>query len=354
MAGIAFAVMRERANRTLQDPGDAAYYLGVPELGVIPVGTHGNPGAAAVVLRVGGSRRKPARTGRVTRLGESADRIETISWRKKTSLLAESYRTTLTSILFARRGGQRPRLIVFTSASPKEGKTTTVCNLGIGLAEVNQSVLLIDGDMRKPRLHSVFDVSNSHGFSDLLLEKTPLDAEALETACVPTSVPGLYVLPSGGSRRGASSLLHSARLPELLSLLRGRFDTVLIDTPPMVNIADARMFGGFADGLILVLRSGVTTRDAALLATNRFAEDGIPVLGTILNFWNPNTPGYGYYRNYYQGYYHYYGKDSGGDSGDGDGGAGVSDEGGATRLHPFGRLAPNADLGSSSPRESAS
>ena len=141
-----------------------------------------------------------------------------ISWRQKTSLLAESYRTTLTSILFARRGGERPRVLVFTSASPKEGKTTTVCNLGIGLAEINQSVLLIDGDMRKPRLHGVFDVPNTHGLSDLLLEKAPLDAETLEAACVPTSVPGLYVLPSGGSRRSASSLLHSARLPELLKI----------------------------------------------------------------------------------------------------------------------------------------
>ena len=170
MAGIAFAVLRERANRTLQDPGDAAYYLGIPELGVIPVGTHANPGAAA--WSCGLAARAASRQGRGgSRVhGESADRIEMVSWRKKTSLLAESYRTTLTSILFARRGGERPRLLVFTSASPKEGKTTTVCNLGIALAEMNQSVLLIDGDMRKPRLHAVFDVPNSHGLSDLLLE----------------------------------------------------------------------------------------------------------------------------------------------------------------------------------------
>ena len=88
----------------------------------------------------------------------------------------------------------------------------------------------------------------------------------------------------------------------------------------MVNIADARMFGGYADALILVLRSGVTTRDAALMAKNRFADDGIPVLGTILNFWNPKTPGYGYYQNYYAGYYHYYGDGGGHDGGDSDGG----------------------------------
>jgi hypothetical protein len=103
-------------------------------------------------------------------------------------------------------------------------------------------------------------------------------------------------------------------LPELLKIAREKFDTVIVDTPPMVNIADARVIARFGDGLILIVRSGVTTRDAALLAKGRFTEDGIPVLGTILNFWNPKTPGYGYYRYYYAGYYHYYG-------GNGDGGA---------------------------------
>jgi capsular exopolysaccharide synthesis family protein len=239
-----------------------------------------------------------------------------ISWQQKSSLLAESYRTTLTSILFSRQNGERPRVLVFTSASPKEGKTTTVCNIGISLAEINHSVLLIDGDMRRPRLHTVFGVANEHGLSDLLLDKNPIDAEKLEAACVASTVPGLFVLPSGGSRRSASSLLHSARLPELLKLAREKFDTVVIDTPPMVNIADARVIGRFGDGLVLVVRSGRTTRDAALLARGRFAEDGIPILGTILNFWNPKTPGYGYYRYYYAGYHHYYGAGSG-ETGDG-------------------------------------
>src|SRR6185436_15023748 len=107
-----------------------------------------------------------------------------------------------------------------------------------------------------------------------------------------------------------SSLLHSERLAELLAAARGQFDTIVIDTPPMVNISDARVLARYADAVILVVRSSVTTRDAALGAKRRFAEDGIPIFGTILNGWNPNTPGYGYYRSYYQGYYHYYGHDA--------------------------------------------
>jgi Mrp family chromosome partitioning ATPase len=118
-------------------------------------------------------------------------------------------------------------------------------------------------------------------------------------------------MPAGRSRFNAASLLHSERLPELLRALRKQFDTILIDTPPMVNIPDARVLARLADGVILILRSARTTRDAALLAKQRFLDDGIPVMGTILNGWNPNTPGYGYYRNYYEGYFHYLGDGTG-------------------------------------------
>ena len=323
VAGIAFAVVRERADRTLQDPGDVTYYTGVPELGVVPIG------------ELLASARGPVRA-KSTGLMAGApndpfhDRVETISWRQKTSLLAESYRTTLTSVLFSRRaaGAERPRVLVLTSASPKEGKTTTVCNLGIALVEINQRVLLIDADLRRPRLHGVFNVENDRGLSQLLLSKTPVTAAMLEPLCASTTIPGLYVLPSGSARRNASSLLHSARLPEVIALARELFDTVVIDTPPMVNIADARVVAKLSDALILVVRSGATTRDAAQLALTRFAEDGTPLLGAILNFWNPSTPGYAYYKYYYAGYYHYYG--TGGGKGP-DNGNGESAGGGEAR-----------------------
>jgi capsular exopolysaccharide synthesis family protein len=266
--------------------------------------------------------------------GAFDSRVEMISFRQQTSLLAESFRTTLTSILFSRRNGDRPRVLVLTSASPKEGKTTVVSNLSIAVAEIKPRVLVIDADMRRPRLHDIFQVENHLGLSNLLLERAPLEAARLDAACAPTQVPGLYLLPSGSSRAHASTLLHSERLPELLTLARERFDTVIIDTPPMVNIADARVLARLADALILVVRSGVTTRDAAQLATTRFAEDGTPVLGTILNFWNAKTPGYSYYKSYYAGYYHYYGdgnnngKGNGNGNGNGNGGGGhVAGEG---------------------------
>lgn len=298
--GVGLVVLRERADRTLQDPGDSTYYLGLPELGVVPTNDFAAP-----------------KGGQLDADGNPT-KLELVAYQQKTSLLAESYRATLTSILFSAKNGTRPRVIVLTSASPKEGKTTTACNLAISLADISKRVLLVDADLRRPRLHSVFNLGNERGLSDLLAEKGALNPDAIDEACQKTDVPGLFVLTSGGSRFQASSLLHSTRLPELINLVREHFDAVVIDTPPMANIADARVIGRYADALTLVVRSGSTTRDAALLARSRFADDGIPMLGTILNHWNPATPGYSYYKYYYAGYQHYYGdKQKGVESGDG-------------------------------------
>lgn len=309
--GVALAVLRERSDRTIQDPGDAVFYLNVPELGVVPVGELA--GVAAQPVLAEGAARQIARA--------ASDRVELISWNKKQSLLAESYRTTLTSILFSNPAGERPKVLVMTSASPKEGKSTTACNLGITLAEINHNVLLIDADMRRPRLHTVFGMKNTGGLTDLLHSKTPLTEEAFDALVHETEIPGLSVLLSGADRKSASSLVHSPRMQEVFELARRKFDTVLVDTPPMGNISDARVMARLSDAVILVLRSGSTTRDAALMATRRFAEDGIQILGVILNSWNPKTPGYSYYGHYYAGYHHYYpGGGDGPSSGRGSGG----------------------------------
>jgi|HubBroStandDraft_1064217.scaffolds.fasta_scaffold04181_5 succinoglycan biosynthesis transport protein ExoP len=318
--GVTLVVLRERADRTLHDPGDIAYYLHLPELGVVPTAnieltqrgfkTSRSPSRGAAVLDLNG---QPAAADDVL-----DDRVELITWVRKKSLISESFRTTLTSILFSGHNGSRPRVLVMTSASPKEGKTTVVCNLAIALAEINHKVLVIDADLRRPRMHNVFGVKNdNHGLSELLLKQEPVDAADLSAVVRATHIPNLYVLPSGRSRFNAASLLHSERLPELLRGLREQFDTIMIDTPPMVNIPDARVMARLADGVILILRSAHTTRDAALLAKQRFLDDGIEVMGTILNNWNPNTPGYGYYRNYYEGYFHYLGDGNGSGNGNG-------------------------------------
>ena len=116
------------------------------------------------------------------------------------------------------------------------------------------------------------------------------------------------MLPSGSLETGAASLLHSVRLNELMALAREQFDAVLIDTPPMLHLADARIVGALADGVLLVVRSGHTSRDAAISVKRRLEQDGIAVFGTVLNDWNPKAAGYYGYESYSQYYSSFYSK----------------------------------------------
>jgi succinoglycan biosynthesis transport protein ExoP len=312
--GVAFIVIRERADRTLQEPGDAAFYLNLPELGVIP--------SAASEFRKRFyyyGRRKPA-PPRLTGLqltgpqpsgnGSSLpERVELVTWQRKPSGMAESFRSVLTSILFSGKNGDRPRVIVLTSAGPAEGKTTVLCNLGIALAEIRQRVLLIDADLRKPRLHELLELDNQRGLSTLL-EQPELTDAALDGIVHQTRIPGLFLLPAGPATPAATNLLYSRALAELIQRFKTDFDMLLIDTPPMLHMPDARVIGRLAGAVIIVARAGATTRDSAQAASQRLTADAIPVLGVILNDWNPShAHPYSHYKNYYGGpggqYYHH-------------------------------------------------
>ena len=308
---VAFVVMRERADRSLQQPGDAAFYLNVPELGVIPAATGDTK--KRFHYRLSGAGPRPANSLALVPSPPDnlPDTVETVTWKRKPSAVAESFRATLTSIFFSGQNGNRPRVLVLTSPNPGEGKTTVTTNLAIALAEIRQKVLLIDADLRRPRVHDIFALNNDRGLSTLLQER-PLPEHALDGLIQETNVPGLFVLTAGPSTSSAANLLYSGNLAELVGRFKKEFDMVLIDTPPMLQLPDARVAARLADAVILVLRSGKTTRDAALAARQRFADDNVRVLGTVLNDWNPKASPNGYY-GYYNGYYHkghshYYGK----------------------------------------------
>jgi capsular exopolysaccharide synthesis family protein len=168
--------------------------------------------------------------------------------------------------------------------------------LGIALANTNRRVLVIDGDIRKPRLHTIFNVSNHWGLGNLLEDDCPIEDYLFEDIVWRASVPGLYVLPAGTGDVNVSSLRYHERLTDLLMRFRLEFHAVLLDTPPMLEFSDARILGRLSDGVILVVRASETSRDDAAAVYRRFQEDGTPVLGSILNDWNPRKSkrGYGY------------------------------------------------------------
>ena len=247
-------IARHRPNHTLQNRGDVHTYLNLPELGVIPLATRGS------------------------RLhGGSYD-----------SAVSESVRGALTSILFSSRQGSRSQsqMLVLTSWGPGEGKSTTVSNLGIALAEIGRRVLLIDGDMRRPALHTILKLENKVGLADLLSGSEPFITDVPMSAIQKSGIPGLSVITCGLPPSNPSTLLYSRRAKDLLDVLRNHYDAILIDTPPMQTITDARLFGAMADAVILVVRASSTSRDAAMAAKQRFLDDGTSVLGAILNCWD--------------------------------------------------------------------
>ncbi len=160
-------------------------------------------------------------------------------------------------------------------------------------------MLLIDGDMRHPRLHKVFNATNNWGLSDLLQDKNNLSTVPLECLARKTDVPRLHLLPSGPCPEGIFALLCSERMGQLMERYRKEFDFIIIDTPPCLEFADSRILARYAEGALLVVRAEYTDKPTAQAAARRLVMDGIPVLGTVLNDWNPNKEGRPYsYSDY--------------------------------------------------------
>jgi len=296
LGGIGLVLVRPRSFKVAQ-PGESR--LNVPELGVIPSARDSRESRKSLL-----------------RLRSREEEAGLTRWDDKdTPLWNESFRSTLTSILFSAglprgprnmTGRLRGRVLVVSSIDVMEGKTTVLANLGIAAAERKQRVLLIDADLRRPRLHDLFNVANDRGLTDVLQHShSPefVDNSPLEALVQPTSIPDLWVLPRGPVHPNLAGLLLSSDLSFLLQRFRRDFDLVLIDTPPMMLYSDARALGKLSDGLVMVVRANTKSREELQTAYQKLVQDQIPVLGTILNDWKMDPAqarSYGRYHNQYQ------------------------------------------------------
>lgn len=213
------------------------------------------------------------------------------------SVLAESYRALRTSIQFAGLG--RPLQVVqVTSPSSSEGKTTTVANLAVTLAQAGQRIVAVSCDLRRPRLHQFFGLSNDIGFTSVLLGNATI-AEALQR--VPQAE-NLLFLSAGPTPPNPSELLSSNRTMEVFNSLKGQADIVLVDSPPVLPVTDAAVLSRLADGTLVVASAGVTTRKALRAATTVLDQVGAPIIGFLLNAVPDQESPYPYYRYDYSPY----------------------------------------------------
>jgi succinoglycan biosynthesis transport protein ExoP len=268
--GIGLAFAAERSNQRLSVPGDAKLLLNVPELGAIPNAHH-----APILL---GN-------------GRFADALKLPVGSVDFHQTSEVFRN-LAASLAAGREQERPRIIVFTSAWPAEGKTTVLSNLGVALAETGRNVVLVDCDVRRPRLQGIFNVPNSWGLKDLLADQKGMWDVPIRSLVKQTGIQRLFLLPSGAGVTNVPELLYSARVRPLLTRLREEFDYVLVDTPAMLSFADARIVARNCEAAILVHRANLTTIPAALSVLETLAVSGTPILGAVLNDCTPSLVAY--------------------------------------------------------------
>ena len=191
--------------------------------------------------------------------------------------VAEAYRTVRTAIYFGAPGDDTQTILV-TSPSPGDGKTTSASNLAIAMAQAGERVLLMDCDFRKPMQHRVFGADNAAGLSTVLSLRDPF-AKAVRK----TDTPGLYLLPSGPVPANPSELLNGEPFNQLLTKLRTKFHRIVIDSPPVMPVADARILGASSDLTVLVLRAGKSTRRMSVQACDSLASVGSRILGVVVN-----------------------------------------------------------------------
>lgn len=268
--GVGLAFLLEYMDRTIKSAEDVERLVGAPMLGIIPVLADVPQGDDP----------------------KATKERDLYVFRNPTSRAAECCRSIRTNILFA--AADRPmKTITVSSPRPREGKTTTTIYMGTIMAQSGQRVLVVDTDLRRPRLHKSLGVSKARGLTNLILGDASID-DVIKS----TDIPNLYALPCGPQPPNPAELLLTNRFKQVLAELEARFDRILLDSPPVLAVTDAVVLSRLSSGVMLVAQAGKTLQDDVSHAARQFRDVDAPILGVILNDMDISDRRYGYYYAY--------------------------------------------------------
>jgi succinoglycan biosynthesis transport protein ExoP len=285
-SGVGLAFLQEGLDNTVRTAEQAQMISGLPPLGMIPL-----PARTA---------REGANPKRLMIATSSKEAVEMVAQSRPHSQMAESYRALRTSLLLTNLGAP-PKVIMVTSALPQEGKTTTSMNTALVLAQKGVRVLLIDADLRRPSIHKIMGWGPRSGLSNVLT-----GSATLKQTIQPSFLPNLSILPAGTPPPNPAELLASTNMRDVLEELRGQYDHIVVDTPPTLSVTDAVVLSPRADAIVLVIRSGQTTKQALRRSRDLLTQVNAKVSGVLLNAVDLSSPDYYYYYEYQSKYSRYY------------------------------------------------
>ncbi|MBS1791226.1 MAG: polysaccharide biosynthesis tyrosine autokinase [Acidobacteria bacterium] len=287
LGGIGLVLFLDYINNKIESVEDIDRYMRLPALGVIPV----LQGTGKTKRLLGGKAGKELAPAGINNGSVILTQVEA------NSSIAESYRQLRTALLLS-SAGHAPRTLLITSSQPAEGKTTTSVNTAISLAQTGASVLIVDADLRRPRVHKIFGLKNNAGLSNYLAGDGEL------ASLVQIAMPNLYVLPVGPLPPNPAELLGSAKMKNLVEILSTNFDYLVIDSPPVSSFADSLILSSLVEGVIIVVKGGVTPREMAQRTKAHLQSVGAKILGVVINQIKLQPHDYYYYSTYYSRYYY--------------------------------------------------
>lgn len=288
LGGIGLVLFLDYINNKIESVEDIDRYMRLPALGVIPV----LQGMGKAKRLLGGKASKE-----LAPAGAGNNGSVILTQVDANSSIAESYRQLRTALLLS-SAGHAPRTLLITSSQPAEGKTTTSVNTAISLAQTGASVLIVDADLRRPRVHKIFGLKNSAGLSNYLAGDGEL------ASLIQIAMPNLYVLPVGPLPPNPAELLGSAKMKSLVEILSTNFDYLVIDSPPVSSFADSLILSSLVEGVIIVVKGGVTPREMAQRTKAHLQSVGAKILGVVINQIKLQPHDYYYYSTYYSRYYY--------------------------------------------------